>query len=38
MRLPSFNRSFIVLAIIVLLLILVPVFGSRQTVRAAVQN
>jgi branched-chain amino acid transport system permease protein len=32
MRLPSFNRSFIVLAIIAVLLILVPVFGSRQTV------
>lgn len=32
MRLPSINRSFIVLAIIAVLLILVPVFGSRQTV------
>ncbi len=32
MRLPSINRSFIVLAIIVVLLILVPFLGSRQTV------
>lgn len=32
MRLPSINPSFFVLAIIAVLLILVPVFGSRQTV------
>ncbi len=32
MRLPSINRSFIVLAVIVLFLILVPILGSRSTV------